>query len=143
MNYPIFMVKYYKRGEAMQYDVSTPKEYLEVLEEDWRKEKLLQIREMILNYAPELEESIRYKMLNFGQVDQDDYIFALNAQKHYVSLYVGSISKIDPTGEKLKVFNLGKGCIRVRKTLQLAETNLEAFIQQTVDLWRTGEDVYC
>ena len=51
----------------MQYDVKTPEEYLEVLENDWRKEKLLAIRQMILDHAPELEESIRYKMLNFGK----------------------------------------------------------------------------
>jgi len=127
----------------MQYDVATPEEYLEILENDWRKEKLLKIREMILDYAPELEEKIRYKMLNFGQEDREDYIFALNAQKHYVSLYVGSISKVDPSGDMLKYFNLGKGCIRVRKTLNLDETHLETFIQQTIDLWRAGEDVYC
>jgi uncharacterized protein YdhG (YjbR/CyaY superfamily) len=130
-------------GDNMQYDVSTSEEYLEILEEDWRKEKLLEIREIILTYAPELEETIRYKMLNFGKDDRDDYIFALNAQKHYVSLYVGSISKIDPNGEMLEDFNLGKGCIRVRKTVNLANTNLEAFIQETIDLWRLGEDVYC
>jgi len=127
----------------MQYDVATPAEYLDILENDWRREKLLQMREMILDYAPELEEKIRYKMLNFGQEDREDYLFALNAQKHYVSLYVGSISKIDPSGDMLKDFNLGKGCIRVRKTLNLDETQLETFIQQTIDLWRAGEDVYC
>lgn len=127
----------------VQYDVSTPKEYLKVLEEDWRKEKLLLIRRWILSYAPELEESIRYKMLNYGNVENDDYVFALNAQKHYVSLYVGSIDKIDPENNLLKNFNLGKGCIRVKKTIELEETNLEDFIKQTVDLWRAGEDLNC
>ena len=127
----------------VEYDVSTPKEYLKVLEEDWRKEKLLLIRRWILSYAPELEESIRYKMLNYGNVENDDYVFALNAQKHYVSLYVGSIDKIDPENNLLKNFNLGKGCIRVKKTIELEETNLEDFIKQTVDLWRAGEDLNC
>lgn len=50
----------------VQYDVSTPTEYFEALEEDWRKEKVLEIREMILEYAPDIDESIRYKMLNYG-----------------------------------------------------------------------------
>lgn len=127
----------------MQYDVDTPKEYLNVLEEDWRKEKLLQIREMILKYAPDLDESIRYKMLNFGTNETDDYVFALNAQKHYVSFYVGNIEKIDPTGEMLKEYNLGKGCIRVRKTLDIEETRLEDFIHQSIDLWRAGKDIDC
>ena len=125
----------------MQYDVDTPNEYLEVLEEDWRKEKLLRIREMILKHAPELNESIRYKMLNFGILGTIDYLFALNAQKHYVSLYVGDILKVDPSGEMLIDFNLGKGCIRVRKTIDIEETQLEAFIIKSVELWRERKDI--
>lgn len=127
----------------VQYDVSTPKEYLEQLEEDWRKEKLLEIRQMIFDYAPDIDETIRYKMLNYGVAGDDNYVFALNAQKNYVSLYVGSIEKIDPKKEMLKEFNLGKGCIRVSKSKILKNTNLKVFIQQTIDLWRAEEDVDC
>lgn len=125
----------------MQYDASSPEEYIEMLEEDWRKEKLLTIRQMILHYAPELEESIRYKMLNFGK--EDSYVFALNAQKNYVSLYVGSLEKIPESKQLLEGYNLGKGCIRVRKTIDLEETGLEQFIQRTIDMWRAGEDTDC
>ena len=131
------------RGDTVQYDVDTPNEYLELLEEDWRKEKVLRIREMILKHAPELNESIRYKMLNFGILETDDYLFALNTQKHYVSLYVGDILKVDPSGDMLIDFNLGKGCIRVRKTIDIEETGLEEFIKKTIDLWRDGHDVNC
>lgn len=127
----------------MQYDVDTPKKYLELLEGDWRKDKLIRIREIILKHAPELNESIRYKMLNYGVLKDDNYVFALNAQKNYVSLYVGDISKVDPSGEMLKDFNLGKGCIRVRKTLDIEETRLEEFITKSVELWRNGLDSDC
>lgn len=127
----------------MQYDVDTPKKYLELLEGDWRKDKLIRIREIILKHAPELNESIRYKMLNYGVLKDDNYVFALNAQKNYVSLYVGDISKVDPSGEMLKDFNLGKGCIRVRKTLDIEETRLEEFIIKSVELWRSGLDINC
>lgn len=125
----------------MQYDANTEEEYIDMLEEDWRKEKLLVIRKMILDYAPELEESIRYKMLNFGK--GDSYVFALNAQKHYVSLYVGTIDKVKDAKTLLDGYNTGKGCIRVRKTIQLEETGLEKFIHNTIDMWRAGEDVDC
>lgn len=125
----------------MQYDAKDAQGYLEMLEDDWRKEKLLEIRQMILSYAPELEEVIRYKMLNYGK--DDDYVFALNAQKHYVSLYVGSIEKIEHSETLLKAYNFGKGCIRIRKTIKIEETGLEQFIQKTIDLWRAGKDVYC
>src|SRR5699024_862738 len=125
----------------MQYDANNPEEYLELLEEDWRKEKLLLIRQMILSYAPELEEIIRYKMLNYGKEDQ--YIFALNAQKHYVSLYVGTIDKIDNANMLLEGYNYGKGCILIKKSIKMEQTGLEQFIHQTIDMWRAGKDTSC
>lgn len=33
----------------MQYDAKNAEEYLEMLEDDWRKEKLLAIRQMIFH----------------------------------------------------------------------------------------------
>jgi len=125
----------------MQYDAKNSDEYLELLEDDWRKEKLLAIREMILAFAPELEEVIRYKMLNYGK--DDKYVFALNAQKHYVSLYVGTIDKVENAESLLAGYNYGKGCIRVKKSIKIEDTGLEQFIQKTVDMWRAGEDTSC
>lgn len=126
---------------SLQYDAKNSEEYLEMLEDDWRKEKLLAIRQMILTYAPELEEVIRYKMLNYGK--DDHYIFALNAQKHYVSLYVGTIEKISNAETLLAGYNYGKGCIRIKKSIKIEETGLEQFIHKTVDMWRAGEDTAC
>jgi uncharacterized protein YdhG (YjbR/CyaY superfamily) len=74
---------------TMQYDAQTPKEYLEMLEDDWRKERLLEVRQLILDLAPELTETVRYKMLTYEAGEQ--FIFGLNAQKGYVSLYIGAI----------------------------------------------------
>src|SRR5690625_2857987 len=125
----------------MHYDATAPNHYLSLLEEDWRKDKLLHVRQLILAYAPELEESIRYKMLNFGK--GESYVFALTAQKHYVSLYVGSIEKINQSDILLADFNYGKGCIRIHKTIDIDQTELEIFIHKTIDLWRAGEDIGC
>lgn len=125
----------------MQYDAENYEEYIEMLEEDWRKEKLLAIRQMILEYDPELEEVIHYKMLNYGK--DDHYIFALNAQKHYVSLYVGTIDKVENAETLLADYNYGKGCIRVKKTIKMEDTGLEQFIHKTIDMWRAGEDTDC
>ncbi len=125
----------------MQYDVKNSDEYLALLEDDWRKEKLLAIREMILDYAPELEEVIRYKMLNYGK--DDNYVLALNAQKHYVSLYVGTIDKVENAESLLEGYNYGKGCIRVKKSIKVEDTDLEQFIHKTLDMWRAGEDIDC
>lgn len=125
----------------VQYDAKTSDEYLEVLEDDWRKEKLLEVRQMILAYAPEFDEVIRYKMLNYGK--DADYVFALNAQKHYVSLYVGTIDKVENVEALLDGYSYGKGCIRIRKTIRIEQTELERFIRKTVDMWRDGEDTTC
>ena len=47
----------------MQYEAQSPAEYLEMLEADWRKDKLLKVRDLIIQSGPELTESIAYKML--------------------------------------------------------------------------------
>ena len=125
----------------MQYDAKNPEAYLEMLEDDWRKEKLLAIRQMIIAYAPELDEVIRYKMLNYGK--EDNYVFALNAQKQYVSLYVGTIEKVENAEILLAGYKYGKGCIRVKKSIKIEDSGLEQFIHKTVDMWRAGEDTAC
>jgi len=77
----------------MQYDVKTAAEYLENLQQDWRKEKLKQVRSLIKKHGSDLSESIEYKMLAYGKGGKN--ILHLNAQSAYVSLYVGSINKIE------------------------------------------------
>ena len=125
----------------MQYDVQTPEDYLSQLDEDWRKERLIAIRKIILNYDKALSESIQYKMLKYG--NDDDAVFHLNAQKNYVSLYAGSIDKIENGRELLADFDLGKGCIRIKKNADIDKGNLERFIHATIDKWRAGGDVAC
>jgi uncharacterized protein YdhG (YjbR/CyaY superfamily) len=125
----------------MQYEATTPKEYLEKLEDDWRKVKLEEIRKMIKNQRPSLKEGIEYKMLSYGLKEKN--IFHLNAQSAYVSLYVGNIDKVENAQELLKDFDKGKGCIRIKKTVDLSRTGLEAFIQKTIKLWEKGENTDC
>lgn len=125
----------------MQYDAKNSKEYLELLDNDWRKEKLLEIRSVILEYGSELEESIKYKMLGYGK--DELLVFSLNAQKSYVSLYVGTIEKIDNASILLAAYDYGKGCIRIKKSIDIHETGLEKFIKQTIDIWRAGGDTSC
>ena len=116
----------------MQYEVKTSKEYLEQLENDWRKEKLMQVREMIIKNAPYLDERIEYKMLSYAKNGKS--IFNLNAQRTYVSLYVGTINKVEDAQELLKDFDTGKGCIRIKKKVTIPKTGLEDFIRRTIEL---------
>lgn len=125
----------------MQYEAATPKEYFELLDDDWRKEKLLIVRRFIMDYAPELEEGIQYKMLSYGNGSSG--LFGLNAQKSYVSLYVGDIEKIDNAKELLAGFDYGKGCIRIKKSLDLHDSTLEEFVKVAIDTWRSGGSTSC
>ncbi|MEM7296964.1 MAG: DUF1801 domain-containing protein [Bacteroidota bacterium] len=123
----------------MQYDVSTPEEYLDQLENDWRKETLLQLRDLISQHG--LKEGIEYKMLSYA--DEKGAVFALNAQKAYTALYVGNASKVDPSGELLAGINHGKGCLRFKKTTDVASTRIEEFIQKAVEMRKLGKDIDC
>ncbi|RAK12757.1 uncharacterized protein DUF1801 [Halanaerobium saccharolyticum] len=120
----------------------TAQEFLDKLEDDWKKEKLLEVRQLILKH-PQLKEGMNYGMLSYGDGTEAEPLFHLNAQKNYVSLYVGDIHKIDPDSSLLKGLNLGKGCIRISKSKKIPETGLKEFIQKAVDLWLAGEDTSC
>lgn len=120
----------------------TAQEYLDKLENDWKKEKLLEIRQLLLNHS-QIKEGMNYGMLSYGNETEEEPLFHLNAQKNYVSLYVGDIQKIDSDGSLLKGLNLGKGCIRISKSKNIPETGIKEFIQRTVELWLAGEDTSC
>lgn len=125
----------------MQYDVKTPEEYFKALEDDWRREKLLALRRIILSRAPELTEGIDYKMLSYG--DDRGTVFHLNAQKNFVALYVGNAHKIDTDGSLLRGLDVGKGCIRIQKSVALAQTRLDEFVGRAVEMWKQGKDIDC
>lgn len=125
----------------MQYDVSSPSEYMKSLDVDWRKEKLNELRKIILQQDPAIKESINYKMLCF-KLD-DSVLFHLNAQRGYVSLYCGNTKKIDPEGVLLAGLPIGKGCIRFSKTKDISKTRIKEFIKQAVYLLKEGKDIGC
>lgn len=130
-----------ERVVIMQYDVQTPEEYLNMLEDDWRREKLLELREIILEYGPDLVEGIDYKMLSYR--DERGIAIALNAQKNYVALYVGDAKKVDPDGTLLAGLDVGKGCIRFTKTKEISRTGIREFIARAIEMWKSGADIDC
>ncbi|GGW76374.1 DUF1801 domain-containing protein [Alteromonas halophila] len=125
----------------MQYDVSTPADYIKALDGDWRKEKLLLLRQLILHQDSAIDESINYKMLCYTLHQKG--LFHLNAQKGYVSLYCGNTEKVDPQGALLAGLKTGKGCIRFTKRTDIAATQIEAFIARATARVKEGKDVGC
>ncbi|CTQ57320.1 MAG: DUF1801 domain-containing protein [Roseibium album] len=125
----------------MQYDVKTPDEYLQKIEDDWRRTSLLQLRALILAAAPDVVESIHYKMLGYAL--DGDFVFHLNAQRNYVSLYAGDAARIDPEGALLKGLSVGKGCVRFSKSKSVTDSRIVEFIERAVVLKRQGIDFSC
>ena len=125
----------------MQYDVTTPEQYISALADDWRLYTLMQLRDLLKTSAPFLTEGITYKMLSYS--DHRGSLFHLNAQKHYVSLYVGNINAIDEQGQLLTGLDLGKGCIRFKKSTLVNETNIAIFINKAVNLHQGGKYTDC
>lgn len=125
----------------MQHNAETAAEYLDQLADDWKKEKLTTIRSMILDYGRGVSEDMQYKMLSYG--DGERTVFHLNAQKNYVSLYTGSIDKIVGGRVLLAGYDLGKGCIRIKKNTDIHTGKLKQFIHRAMDTWQAGGDVAC
>ncbi|MEM6638033.1 MAG: DUF1801 domain-containing protein [Pseudomonadota bacterium] len=103
----------------MKYAAETPQDYLALLDRDWRHDHLIAVRDMVRELAPHWPETMGWGMLRFASSDDDRMIY-LNAQKGYVSVYVGNVKALDPEGALLDGLNYGKGCLRVRKTENLA-----------------------
>ena len=125
----------------MQYDVDGPQEYLEALDRDWRYDTLQSLRTVIREKGPDLEEGIRYKMLSYS--DGDGVVLQLNAQSAYVSLYIGDASKVDEDGSLLEGLDRGKGCIRFKKSTDVAATRIDEFLERALALRAAGVDIDC
>jgi uncharacterized protein YdhG (YjbR/CyaY superfamily) len=125
----------------MQYSAETPQDYLEQLDDDWRRQKLLQIRNLIKSAEPSIEKHIHYKMLGYAL--DGEFFFHLNAQRNYVSLYLCDATKIDPEGELLTGLSVGKGCVRFTKTKLVENSRIDEFLQKAVALKKSGVEFEC
>ena len=97
----------------VQYAAESPAAYLAELADDWRKARLINIRDAILELVPDVRETVGYGMLRF---ERGTSVFChLNAQKSFVGLYLGDVAQLDPDGHLTDDLNVGKGCVRVRK----------------------------
>ena len=125
----------------MLYNAQSPSDYIDQLEDDWRRSTLMELRAIVMASSPLIEERIHYKMLGYGR--GDSHVFHLNAQRRYVSLYVGDISKIDPTGAMVADLNTGKGCIRFTESKCVGESRIDEFVSRAVKLWLADNDIEC
>ena len=82
------------------------------MEDDWRKERLLEIREVFWA-VPGASEGMQYKMQHYAVGNES--LGLLNAQKGYVAVYMDDLGELDPDGALRADLDCGKGCVRVKK----------------------------
>jgi hypothetical protein len=125
----------------MIHKANTPSEYLEILQPDWRKETLLEIRSQILDHS-DMSEVMNWGMLGYKMAKQEPFIH-LNAQRNYVSIYVGNIDKVPGAEELLSGYNRGKGCLRLTKTKSPKDAPVMEFIRRAIEFYRSGGNIDC
>lgn len=119
----------------VSYSANDPSDYLAQLDPDWRRNTLLALRTLIGQLAPDWVEVIDYRMLGYGPPGAPT--LHLNAQKHFVGLYVGDIARVDPSGTLLAGMDCGKGCVRFKRRDAVGD-NVTAFLQNYIALKRAG-----
>lgn len=90
--------------------MNSVQEYIESLPEK-RKERILQIRNLILSLYPEIEENMKYRMPTY--TTSTGWV-SVASQKSYISLYTCNASHIKRFKERYPEIKTGKGCINFR-----------------------------
>lgn len=112
----------------MKYEADTPADYLNALDEDWRKEKLIAVRDLMLEAGA--TETMGYGMLRY--VIGDGILAHMNAQKHYLGIYLGDLESIDPGAAIRGKMSCGKTCLRVKKRDDLG------VVEQLIEIKASG-----
>ena len=127
----------------MKYQAETPEEYLSAVgkENDWRSGHLERLCTLIKLTAPEVMEDVSSNVLRYSADGR--VLCHVNAQKNHVGLYVGDVASIDIDGKLLKGVDVGKGCIRFKKSDDILNSGIVAFVEKLVALWRDGAEFEC
>lgn len=112
----------------MRRDSSSPSAYRTDVSGEL-SEILESIRSLIFKVASQVKEGIEYGMLHYS-LDEAD-LASLAAQKHYVSLYLDP-QVVDKYRPQLKKLDIGKSCLRYRRTTQLDLQLLQKIIKNAV-----------
>ena len=102
--------------------------YLEKLPPE-RREALETLRGMILQAAPEAQESMRYGMPTY---EFPGGMFALAAQKNYLSLYM-DVTIVEMHRAELDGLSIGKSCIRFKRLEQLPLGVIQAMLGEAAN----------
>jgi uncharacterized protein YdhG (YjbR/CyaY superfamily) len=105
-------------------DVDT---YIDALDEP-RKSSLQQLRHIILETVPEVEETIQYNMPYYTY---HGMLCAFASQKNYMSFYLLDGEIVEKNRHLLAGLSIGKGCIRFKDISKLPVSTIRAMLRET------------
>ena len=118
-------------------DAKTPEEYLEKIDEP-RKAEMESLHKLIRKTVPSLKPFIISGMIGYGPYQYKSKsgregewcTIALASQKHYISVYICSVTKegeyiAEKNAKMLGKVSVGKSCIRFKK---MEDVNIDVFI---------------
>ena len=88
-----------------------------------------QVRSLILQTVPGVEETMRYRMPTYAL---DEVICSFASQKHYMSLYM-DVELVSEYSDALKHLDVGKSCIRFKNIKDLPLEIILQILVETVE----------
>jgi uncharacterized protein YdhG (YjbR/CyaY superfamily) len=93
-----------------------------------RRVALEAVRALILDVAPDAEETMRYRMPTY---EVEGALCSLASQKRYMSLYMDT-RVVERHREELKGLSVGKSCIRFRKLEDLPLAIIRQMLEESL-----------
>jgi uncharacterized protein YdhG (YjbR/CyaY superfamily) len=109
-------------------NAKTVDKYVQSLEPA-RATALIRLRDMILRVAPDVTETMKYRMPTYEV--GPGILCAMASQKQYMSLYV-EVEILDQYRDRFAHLNLGKSCIRFRNIESLPLDTVRIILAETV-----------
>ena len=129
----------------------TPDEYIDLIQDPERKEEMIKLDKLIRKALPNLDRFIIAGMIGYGKFhyksksgrEGDWSIIALASQKNYISVYVcateGDKYVTEDYVTKLPKADIGKSCIRFKRTSDIDLGVLEDVIKKGVQVMKEGK----
>jgi len=125
----------------------TPAEYIASLEEP-RRSEIKKLDAFIRKSVPSLKLSMMAGMLAYGPMhyktkskrEGDWFALGLSSRKQYISVYVCAVDEdsyiAENNRERLKGADIGRGCIRFKKTEDIDMDVLKDILKDTEKWWK-------
>jgi uncharacterized protein YdhG (YjbR/CyaY superfamily) len=104
--------------------------YVEQLPED-RQEGVRLLLGLCREHLEGFTETMRYRMPGYVREEGAEGEIGVAAQKHHLSFYVTRTDVMDAHRDRLAGLDLGKGCIRYRRTDQIDADVVRSILRMT------------